>query len=121
MDVQVRVRFRPQDRPPARRKPRTYHQNPDSISALSWDTYNILLDAIEKAGSTDPEKIRAELEVSLNPYSRSHLGVTSDVRSAWVISKIENGKFVYVTTVAENSQAKGNGVSDYAPWEIDGE
>ncbi len=38
-----------------------YNRDPDATAAVSWDAYNILLDAIERAGSTDPKAIIEEL------------------------------------------------------------
>jgi len=37
----------------------TGKKEPDAFTAMATDTYLLLLDAIERAGSTDPEKIRA--------------------------------------------------------------
>ncbi len=80
----------------------TYKQTPDSVSALSWDTYNILLDAIEgasdsqillddmeKVGSIDATRIRDKLT-----DIRGFQGATGVV-----ILKVENRKFVYVSTI----------------------
>lgn len=38
-----------------------YNRKPDATAAVSWDGYNMLLDAIERAGVAEPEAIRAEL------------------------------------------------------------
>lgn len=40
-----------------------YFTEPDEISALSYDTVMILMEAIKKAKSTNPEKIRDALEI----------------------------------------------------------
>ncbi|RMF92628.1 MAG: ABC transporter substrate-binding protein [Nitrospinota bacterium] len=78
-----------------------YNQTPDSVSALSWDAYNMLLDAIERAGSLDKDRIRDELE-----NTKDFQGATGvitiengDGIKPAVILKVENGKFVYVATV----------------------
>lgn len=39
-----------------------YREDPEWYSALAYDTANVLLDAIEKAGSVDKEAIRKELD-----------------------------------------------------------
>jgi branched-chain amino acid transport system substrate-binding protein len=39
----------------------TYHEDPDWYSALAYDTANVLLAAIDKAGSVDKEAVRKEL------------------------------------------------------------
>ena len=78
-----------------------YKKSPDSVSALSYDAYNILLDAIERAGTFDREKVRDEIE-----NTKNFEGVTGvitiehgDGIKPAVILKVENGKFVYVETV----------------------
>lgn len=38
-----------------------YNREPDATAAVSWDAYNVLVDAIERAGTDDPELIRQEL------------------------------------------------------------
>lgn len=38
-----------------------YNRKPDAAAATAWDGYNMLLDAIERAGSVDPAKIKAEM------------------------------------------------------------
>lgn len=40
-----------------------YYTEPDAISALSYDTVMILVEAIKKANCADPEKIRDALEI----------------------------------------------------------
>ncbi len=74
---------------------------PDSVSALSYDTYNILLDAMERAGSTDKDKVRAELEKTAN-----FEGVTGvmtmknhDMVKPAVILTVKDGKFKWLATV----------------------
>jgi len=74
---------------------------PDSVSALSYDTYNILLDAIERAGSTDKEKVRSELEKTTD-----FQGVTGvmtmknhDMIKPAVILTVKDGKFQWLATV----------------------
>lgn len=74
---------------------------PDSVSALSYDTYNILLDAIERAGSADKEKVRAELEKTAN-----FQGVTGvmtmknhDMVKPAVILTVKDGAFQWLATV----------------------
>ncbi len=74
---------------------------PDSVSALSYDTYNILLDAIERAGSTDKEKVRAELEKTKNFEGVTGVMTMKDhdmVKPA-VILTVQDGKFKWLATV----------------------
>ena len=42
---------------------RVNYTEPDAISALSYDTVMILVEAIKKANFADPEKIRDALEI----------------------------------------------------------
>ncbi|MEW6113728.1 MAG: ABC transporter substrate-binding protein [Thermodesulfobacteriota bacterium] len=80
----------------------TGKKEPDAFTAMATDAYLLLLDAIERAGSTDPEKIRAAVLAT-----KDFEGVTGKISmkpdgdpiKAMVIDKVENGKFVYVTTI----------------------
>jgi branched-chain amino acid transport system substrate-binding protein len=79
-----------------------FNQTPDALAALGYDAARILADAITRAGSTDGAKIRDALTAT-----KDFAGVTGKItinkeRNAVkpaVVLKIENGKFVYVTTV----------------------
>ena len=74
---------------------------PDSVSALSYDTYNILLDAIARAGSTERKKVRQQLE-----NTKKFQGVTGvmtmkdhDMIKPVVILTVRNGMFRWLATV----------------------
>jgi branched-chain amino acid transport system substrate-binding protein len=79
-----------------------YNQVPDALAALGYDAARILADAMKRAGSASGEKVRDALSAT-----RDFQGVTGTItinseRNAVkpaVVLKIENGKFVYVTTV----------------------
>jgi branched-chain amino acid transport system substrate-binding protein len=79
-----------------------YNQTPDALAALGYDAARILADAMTRAGSTNGDKVRDALSVT-----KDFQGVTGTItinkeRNAVkpaVVLKIENGKFVYVTTV----------------------
>jgi branched-chain amino acid transport system substrate-binding protein len=78
-----------------------YNEAPDSVSALSYDAYNVILDAIEKAGTTEAAKVVAQLEqVKDFPGVTGVLSIVDHnaVKPA-VILKVKDGKFVYVATV----------------------
>lgn len=74
----------------------------DSYTAQSADTYFIVVEAIKKAGSTDPEKIRDAISAT-----KDFEGLTGKITikpdgnaiKPMVVNKVENGKFVYVTTI----------------------
>lgn len=74
---------------------------PDALAALAYDAMVIMLDAIKRAGSTDPEKIKKALtETNINVVSGL---ITFDknrnpVKSAVIIA-IKNGQQVYQATV----------------------
>ncbi len=78
-----------------------YGKEPDSLGALGYDAYGILLDAIKRAGSTDPQKIRDALAATKN-----FMGVTgyitikdgNAVKSA-VIKEVKNGQWSFVSVV----------------------
>ena len=74
----------------------------DSYTAQSADAYFIILDAIKRAGSTDPIKIRDAIS-----STRDFEGLTGKITiqpngnaiKPMVVNKVQDGKFVYVTTI----------------------
>ncbi len=73
----------------------------DSLGALGADAYFLILEAIRMEGKADPESIRKGLSKIKN-----FQGVTGIIRmehgdaiKSVVIKRVENGKFVYVTTI----------------------
>lgn len=80
-----------------------YNETPDAMAALGYDSAMILADAMKRAGSTAPDKVRDALAATKNFH-----GVTGDItmdadRNASkpaVILEIKDGKFKYVETVA---------------------
>jgi branched-chain amino acid transport system substrate-binding protein len=78
-----------------------YNKEPDSLGALAYDAYGILLDAIKRAGSTDPQKIRDALAQTKNYMGATGYITIKDgnaVKSA-VIDEVKDGQFSYVTVV----------------------
>jgi branched-chain amino acid transport system substrate-binding protein len=77
-------------------------KEPDAFTAMGADAYFILIDAIKRAGSSDPQKIRDALV-----HTKNFQGVTGSITmkpngdpiKAMVVNKVKNGKFVYVTTI----------------------
>ena len=62
----------------------------------------VIMDAIEKAGSADPKAIRDELakiEGFVGATGNITLDENGDAVKSAVINKVENGEFVYLTTV----------------------
>jgi len=80
-----------------------YNETPDAMAALGYDSAMILADAMKRAGSATPDKVRAALAATKNFH-----GVTGDIsmdadRNATkpaVILTIKDGKFKYVETIA---------------------
>ena len=80
-----------------------YHEMPDAMAALGYDSAMILADAIKHAGATDGAKLRAALAATKDFH-----GVTGDIsidanRNASkpaVILTIKDGGFKYVETIA---------------------
>ena len=78
-------------------------ETPDDMAALGYDSAMILADALKRAGSTEPEKLRDAIAAT-----KEHQGITGkitldDHRNAnkpAVILTIGNGGFDFVETVA---------------------
>ncbi len=76
-------------------------KDPAGVTALAYDAYNLVCDAIEAADTSDPVAIRDALAAS------DFTGVTGPVKfdengnptKAAVIKKVENGKFVFADQV----------------------
>ena len=77
-------------------------QVPDALGTLAYDATNLLLEAIRKAGSDDPEKIREAL-ASIKDFKavsgKSTLDRNGDSIKSAAILKIEGGKQKFVTMV----------------------
>lgn len=80
-----------------------YNKEPASVTALAYDAYILLVDAIERAGSADPNAIRDAL-AETSGFDGAAGVVTLDangdaVKNA-VIKTVENGEFTYLTTIS---------------------
>ncbi|MGE5543632.1 MAG: ABC transporter substrate-binding protein [Bacillota bacterium] len=81
---------------------KAYNKEPNAFAALGYDAYMVILDAIQRANSADPVKIRDALAQTQNFEGATGIITMDENRDAnksAVILKVENGKFVYVTTV----------------------
>ncbi|HOA23946.1 MAG TPA: ABC transporter substrate-binding protein [Aggregatilineales bacterium] len=80
-----------------------YGEPPSAFAALGYDAYMLVIDGIQRAGSFDPAAIRDALAETTN-----YQGVTGtismdengDAVKDAVILTVENGEFVYKTTVS---------------------
>ncbi len=77
-------------------------QVPDALGTLAYDATNLLLEAIRKAGSDDPKKIRDAL-ASIRDFKavtgKSTLDGNGDMIKSAAILKIEGGKQKFVKMV----------------------
>lgn len=78
-----------------------YKKLPDNFAALSADAYFMLVNAIDRAKSDNPVKINTALRETKNfqGVTGNITLVNGDAIKPAVIEKVENGKFVYVTTI----------------------
>jgi len=79
-----------------------YGQVPDAFGTLAYDATNLLLEAIRRAGSDDPKKIRGALASIKNfkaVSGKSTLDANGDMIKSAAILKIEGGKQKFVMMV----------------------
>ena len=82
---------------------RKYNGLPDCMAALGYDSAMILADAIKRAGSTDPAKIRDAIAATKDfPGVTGRITIDADrnASKSAVIVTIKNGQFKYVETIA---------------------
>lgn len=79
-----------------------FNKEADAFGALGADAYFLLVDAIKRAGSTDGTKVRDALASTKDFQGVSGvitMGENGNPIKSMVINKVQDGKFVYVTTV----------------------
>ncbi|CAG0972650.1 Leucine-, isoleucine-, valine-, threonine-, and alanine-binding protein [Myxococcaceae bacterium] len=77
-------------------------ETPDAMAVLGYDTGGILADAIARAGSTDPEKLRDAIAATRNYPGVSgtiSMDENRNARKDAVVMKIRDGAFRYEQTV----------------------
>lgn len=79
-----------------------YKKEPAAVSALSYDAYILILDAIKKAGTADSVKIREAL-AKTKDFEGAAGTITLDenrnaVKNA-IIKQVKGGKYVYLDTI----------------------
>lgn len=80
-----------------------YDKEPASVTALAYDAYILLIDAIERAGSADPEAIKDALAATEGFDGAAGvvtLDVNGDAVKNAVIKTVQNGEFTYLTTIS---------------------
>lgn len=78
-----------------------FGRDPDAFSALTVDCYMLIVDAIERAGSADPELIQDGLITADLDVVTGHTTMTlsGDPKKDFVFLKVEGGEFVFVETL----------------------
>ncbi len=79
-----------------------FQSEPSALSALAYDAVGFVADAIVRAGTTEPEPLRAAMAVT-----SSYPGVTGDIAldaernpsKPAIVIRVEDGKFTYLETV----------------------
>ncbi|MBN8281973.1 ABC transporter substrate-binding protein [Zoogloea sp.] len=82
---------------------KAYQSAPDAMGALGYDSAMILADAIRRAGSAEPARIRDALAATRDfdaVTGRITIDGNRDASKAAVILKVENGRFKYLQTIA---------------------
>ena len=79
-----------------------FNKEPAAVSALSYDAYLVILDAIKRANSADPVKIRDEIAKTKNfPGAAGVITIDENnnaVKDA-VLKVVKDGKFTYLDTI----------------------
>lgn len=79
-----------------------YGQAPDAMAVLGYDAANVLIDAIKRANSAEPAKIREALAATKEfpaVTGATTLNATHDAVKSAVIIEMKDGKQVYRATV----------------------
>lgn len=79
-----------------------YGQAPDALAVLGYDAANILIDAMQRANSTDTAKIREALAATKNfaaVTGLTTLNETHDAVKSAVVIEMKDGKQIYKATV----------------------
>jgi branched-chain amino acid transport system substrate-binding protein len=81
---------------------KAYDKEPAAVTALAFDAYLVILDAIERAGSTDPKAIRDALAVTADYPGAAgiiSLDENGDAVKSAILKVVEDGKFTYKAIV----------------------
>jgi branched-chain amino acid transport system substrate-binding protein len=79
-----------------------YKKEPSAVAALGYDAYLVVLDAIKRANSAEPKKIRDALTQTKDfEGSAGSITINADRNAdkAAVLKTVKDGKFVFLTTV----------------------
>jgi len=79
-----------------------YNKEPAAVTALGFDAYMVILDAIERAGSDDPVAVRDAIATTKGYPGAAGiitLDATGDAVKNAVIKTVKDGNFAFVTTI----------------------
>lgn len=79
-----------------------YNRSPSAFAALGFDAFNLVVNAIERAGSADPKAIQAALAATKDYEGATGmitLDYNGDATKDAIIKVVESGEFKYVATV----------------------
>ena len=79
-----------------------YNKEPAAVTALGFDAYMVILDAIERAGSDDPVAVRDAIATTKGYPGAAGiitLDATGDAVKNAVIKTVKYGNFAFVTTI----------------------
>jgi branched-chain amino acid transport system substrate-binding protein len=79
-----------------------FNQDANAFAALGYDAYMVIIDAITRSNSTDPDAIRDALAGTsgfVGATGNITLDENGDAVKSAVINKVDGGKFIYLTTV----------------------
>lgn len=79
-----------------------YGKEANAFAALGYDAYMVIVEAIEAADSMDPVKIKDKIAATdgfVGATGNITLDENGDAVKSAIINKVEDGKFVYLTTV----------------------
>ena len=81
---------------------KAFNKEPAAATALGYDAYLVILDAIKRANSTEPQKIRDEIAKTKNfPGAAGVITIDENnnaVKDA-VLKVVKDGKFTYLDTI----------------------
>ena len=80
-----------------------YKKEPAAVAALGFDGYRMVLDAIARANSAEPQKIRDALAQTKNfegATGNITMDANRDAEKSAVFKQVKGGKFVFLSTVA---------------------
>ena len=79
-----------------------FKKEPSAYAALGFDGYRVVLDAITRAGSADPQKIRdalAQTKGFEGAAGEITINANRDADKPAVFKQVKDGKFVFLSTV----------------------